>query len=153
MAHPSNRKYDPPPGTVAVGTHVEVELSTVEGDAERLGFDIVPDAAADFAAGFLGASTPLARAIMGRSAGTVVPYAAGDIVRATILAVRLSERAADTDAAAARDAATREAVERAKTEDTIRLALTFSSKWGDYDPTPLEPNAQDADESDDDPAG
>jgi hypothetical protein len=153
VAQPNNRKYDPPPGLVALGTHVEVELSTVEGDAERLAFDIVPDEAADFTAGFLGASTPLARAIMGRPTGTVVPYVAGDIVRATILSVRLSERAADTDAAAARDAATREAVERAKTEDTIRLALTFSSKWGDYDPTPLEPNAQDEDEPDEDPAG
>jgi hypothetical protein len=153
VAQPNNRKYDPPAGLVALGTHVEVELSTVEGDAERLAFDIVPDEAADFAAGFLGASTPLARAIMGRPAGTIVPYVAGDIIRATILSVRLSERAADTDAAAVRDAATREAVERANTEDTIRLALTFSSKWGDYDPMPLEPNAQDEDEPDDDPAG
>ncbi len=156
MANPTTRKYDPPPGIVALGTHVEVELSTVEGDVERLAFDIVPDAAADFATGFLGASTPLARAIMGQPAGMVVPYTAGDIARATILSVRLSERAADADASAARNAATREAVERAKTEDTIRLALTFSSKWGDYDPTPLEPstqNAEDADEPDHDSSG
>jgi len=156
VSNPTTRKYDPPPGIVALGTHVEVELSTVEGDVERLAFDIVPDAAADFAAGFLGASTPLARAILGRPTGKVVPYVAGDIVRATILSVRLSERAADADASAAREAATREAVERAKTEDTIRLALTFSSKWGDYDPTPLEPNTQDADDTDEpdhDPTG
>ncbi len=100
-----------------------------------------PTQAADFAAGFLGASTPLARAIMGRSPGVVVRYAAGDIVEAVILSVRLSERAADDGAAAERDAATREAVQRAKTDETIQLALTFSSKWGDYDPEPLEPGA------------
>ncbi len=141
MANPTTRKYDPPPGIVALGTHVEVELSTVEGDVERLAFDIVPGTAADFATGFLGASTPLARhhgparrhgrALYGRR------HRPGDHP------VRAPERApADADASAARNAATREAVERAKTGDTIRLALTFSSKWGDYDPTPLEPSTQ-----------
>jgi hypothetical protein len=143
------RKYDPPPGVVALGVHVEVELRTVDGDTERLAFDVVPDEAANFAAGFLGASTPLARAIMGRHVGAVVPYAAGDIVEAAILSVRLSERAADADASAAREAATREAVQRAETEDTIRLALTFSSKWGDYDPTPLEPHEPEIDDEPD----
>lgn len=150
----TRRKYDPPPGVVALGTHVEVELRTVDGDTEPLAFDVVPDAAADFAAGFLGASTPLARAIMGRPVGAVVPYAAGDIAEAAILSVRLSDRAADADASASREAATREAVQRAETEDTIRLALTFSSKWGDYDPTPLEPgSAAEEDEPDHDPPG
>ncbi|OQA43294.1 MAG: hypothetical protein BWY52_01908 [Chloroflexi bacterium ADurb.Bin325] len=152
MTKPATQ-YDPPPGIVALGTRVEVELGTVDGDVERLTFDIVPDAAADFAGGFLAASTPLARAIMGRPSGATVPYAAGDIVRATILAVHPSDRPADADASVARDAATRAAVERARTEDTIRLALTFSSKWGDYDPTPLEPNARDTDEPDHDPIG
>jgi hypothetical protein len=123
---------------VALGTRIEVELLTAEGDSEALAFDIVPDDAADFAAGFLGASTPLARAIMGRPAGSRVLYSAGDIVEVHIVSVARSERAADRDAAAERDAATRDAVNRAETEDTIRLALTFSSKWGDYDPEPLE---------------
>jgi hypothetical protein len=121
-----------------LGTRVAIELVTAEGDSEELAFDVVPDDAADFDAGFLGASTPLARAIMGRPAGSRVRYTVGDIVEVRVLSVARSERSADQDAAAERDAATREAVNRAEAEDTIRLALTFSSKWGDYDPEPLE---------------
>ena len=69
------------------------------GDSERLTFDIVPDRAADFTAGFLGAGTPLAQAIMGRPAGSVVPYRVGDMAEVHILAVALSERRAADDAA------------------------------------------------------
>lgn len=134
-------RYDPPPGLVALGTEVEVELIARDGDAERLVFDIVPEQAADFDAGFLAVTTPLARAIVGRSAGVEVPYRMGDVVRVRILSVRRSERSPEHSAAAERDAATREAVQRAKTDETIQLALTFSSKWGDYDPEPLEPGA------------
>ncbi len=131
-------QYDPPPGIVALGTEVEVELISRDGDAERLTFDIVPEQAADFDAGFLAVTTPLARAIVGRSAGAQVAYRMGDVVRVKVLSVRRSRRRAEHGAAAERDAATREAVERAKTDETIQLALTFSSKWGDYDPEPLE---------------
>ena len=134
----SKPQYDPPPGLVAVGTEVEVELVSRDGEAERLRFDIVPEQAADFEAGFLAVTTPLARAIVGRSAGAEVPYRRGDVVKVRVLSVRRSERQAEHGAAAERDAATRDAVQRAKTDETIQLALTFSSKWGDYDPEPLE---------------
>lgn len=137
----SSPAYDPPPGLVALGTHVEVELIARDGETERLAFDIVPEQAADFDAGFLAITTPLARAIVGRSAGVEVPYRMGDVVRVRILSVRRSDRQAAHDAAAERDAATREAVQRARTDETVQLALTFSSKWGDYDPEPLEPGA------------
>lgn len=130
-------KYDPYPGLVALGTHVEIELRSETGDTERLAFDIVPDAAADFAAGFLAAGTPLARAILGRPAGAVVPYRQADIVEARILSVRPSQRLADAAAAEARKAATQEAVARAVTEESVQLALTVNVKWGDYDPEPL----------------
>ena len=130
--------YDPPPGLVALGARVEVELISRDGESELLAFDIVQEQAADFEAGFLAISTPLARAIVGRPAGSEVPYRMGDVVKVRILSIARSERKADHDAAAEREASTREAVQRAKTDDTIQLALTFSSKWGDYDPTPLE---------------
>ncbi len=130
-------KYDPHPGLVALGTHVEVELIAESGERERLAFDIAPDAAADFAAGFLGASTPLAKAIIGQPAGAIVPYRQADIVEARIASVRLSQRPADETAAEARQAATQEAVARAKTDDLVQLALTVNVKWGDYDPEPL----------------
>jgi hypothetical protein len=131
-------RYDPYPGFVALGTRVEVELVAQAGDRERLAFDIVPDRAADFAAGFLGASTPLAQAIMGRPEGSSVPYRVGDLVEARILTVTLSERTADGSAAESRNAATQEAVERAKTDELVQLALTVNVKWGEYDPEPLE---------------
>lgn len=130
-------KYDPPPGLVALGTHVEIDLIADSGETERLAFDIVPDAAADFAAGFLAASTPLARAIMGRPAGTVAPYRQADIIEARIVSVRISQRSADQAAAEARQAMTQEAVARAKTDELVQLALTVNVKWGDYDPEPL----------------
>lgn len=132
------RQYDPAPGLVALGTRVELELVDRHGAVEALAVDIVPDAAADLDAGFLGISTPLARAIVGRPAGSRAPYHMGDLVEVRIVSVMRSARVADVGAAAAREAATREAVDRAATEETIQLALTFSSKWGDYDPTPLE---------------
>jgi hypothetical protein len=131
-------RYDPHPGLVALGTRVEVELISEFGDSERIAFDLVPDRAADFASGFLGASTPLARAIMGHAAGSVVPYRVGDMAEVHILGVTLSERLADGDAAEARNAATQEAVERAKTDELVQLALTVNVKWGGYDPEPLE---------------
>lgn len=131
-------RYDPYPGLVALGACVEVELVDQAGEGERLTFDIVPDRAADFAAGFLGASTLLAQAIMGHPVGSVVPYLVGDLAEVRILAVTLSERLADGDAAEARNAATQEAVERAKTDELVQLALTVNVKWGGYDPEPLE---------------
>lgn len=130
-------QYDPPPGLVALGTRVTVELVNRHGERETLTFDIVPDAAADLDAGFLAAGAPLGRAIMGRPSGSRVPYRLGDLVEVWIVQVTRSERAPDADAAESREAATRAAVDRAATEETIQLALTFSSKWGDYDPTPL----------------
>jgi hypothetical protein len=101
----------------------------------------VPEQAADFEAGFLAVTAPLARAIVGRPAGSQVAYRMGDIVSVRILSVETSQRRAEEDAAAAREATTREAVERAKTDETIQLALTFSSKWGDYDPSHLDRDA------------
>jgi hypothetical protein len=144
--------YDPPPGLVAVGSRVEVELVSRDGEVEHLAFDIVPEQAADFEAGFLAVTAPLARAIVGRPPGSEVPYRMGDIVRVRILTVQRSSRRAEADAAAAREATTREAVERAKTDETIQLALTFSSKWGDYDPSHLDRDSAGEDPAPDDAA-
>ena len=133
------RQYDPYPGLVSLGSCVEVELVDQAGVSERLTFDIVPDSAADFTAGFLGAGTPLAQAIMGRPAGSVVPYRVGDMAEVHIRAVALSERRAADDAAEARQVLTQEAVERAKLDEMVQLALTVNVKWGDYDPEGIVP--------------
>jgi|WetSurMetagenome_2_1015567.scaffolds.fasta_scaffold33023_2 hypothetical protein len=134
-------RYDPHPGLAALGTRIEVEMVSELGDSERLTFDIVPDSAADFTAGFLGAGTPLAQAIMGRPAGSVVPYRVGDLVELHILTVALSERRAAGDAAEARQALTQEAVKRAKLDEMVQLALTVNVKWGDYDPEGIAPRS------------
>jgi hypothetical protein len=124
---------------VHVGTRVEVEMIDEAGGVERLAFDIVPERAADFSAGFLGARTPLAQAILGEPAGSVAPYALADVVAVRILSVEPSTRAPAPGAAEAREAALRGAVDRSNLEDAVRLALTVDVKWGDYDPEGIEP--------------
>jgi hypothetical protein len=125
---------------VSLGTHVEVELTTVSGTSERLAFDVVPDDEADFTAGFLGTGTPLAQAILGQFAGSRVDYAAADVAEVRILAVTISETAPAGDAAAQREAVIREAVSRSNLADAQRLAMTVDVKWGDYDPEGIEAN-------------
>jgi cell pole-organizing protein PopZ len=128
---------------VHIGTHVEVELLDESGGAEHMAFDIVPESAADFSKGFLGAGTPLARAILGEQPGRVVPYGLADIAAVRILSVVTSQRIPDDDAAAVRKAAVREAVSKSNLEDAVRLALTVDVKWGDYDPEGIEPKGND----------
>jgi hypothetical protein len=118
---------------IKIGSYVEVELISATGETECLAFDLVRDAAADFAVGFLGVSTPLGQAIVGRPAGVTVPYRLADVVAVRIVSVTESRRVPDAGAAAARQAVAREAVERHDREEMARLSLTFSSKWGDWD--------------------
>jgi hypothetical protein len=124
---------------VHVGTRVEVELIDAAGGTERLAFDVVPESAADFSAGFLGAGTPLAQAILGEVAGATVSYRLADVVAVRVLSVEPSRRAPEAGAAQAREALLREAVDKSNLEDAVRLALTVDVKWGDYDPEGLEP--------------
>jgi hypothetical protein len=119
---------------VAVGTHVEVELIDEAGASERLVFDLVPDRQADFASGFLGESTPLAQAILGKTAGCVVPYRVGDVVEASILTVTLDARVPVEDVAAKRQAVIQQAVAESERISDMVFALAVGSKWGDYDP-------------------
>jgi hypothetical protein len=126
--------------TVHVGTRVEVELIDDAGGIERLAFDVVPERAADFSSGFLGAGTPLAQAILGERAGSVVAYRLADVVAVRVLSVAPSVRSPQPGAAEAREAVLREAVDKSNLEDAVRLALTVDVKWGDYDPEGIEPS-------------
>jgi hypothetical protein len=125
---------------VAVGSHVEVELIAESGEREHLAFDIVPDAEADFASGFLGEGTPLARAILGGRAGAVVPYQMGDVTQVRILAVGEGTRARDGDAATERQAIIQRAISKSDLADAVRFALTVDQKWGDTDPEGIASN-------------
>ena len=122
---------------IRTGMHVELELVTRGGDAEALSLDLVPDASADFGRGFLGEGTPLAAAILGRTAGSIVPYAQGDLREIRILAVSPASAAPDEGVAARREARLHEAVEKSDRTSAMIFATSYSSKWGDYDPAPL----------------
>ena len=121
------------PPVVSLGARVQVELVDEGGGVEALDLVLVPDADADLARGFLGQGTPLGRAIAGHEAGSELPYRLGDIVAVRILAV-VPDDVPDTGAAAKRQAALQQAVERSDAVDMARLALTVDVKWGSYDP-------------------
>jgi len=122
------------PLRVGLGLHVEVELVGESGASERLVFDIVPDAQADFVHGFLGVSTRLAQAILGQSAGSIVPYQVGDAVEVRILSVMPGVRAPSDDVAARRQAVIQQAIAQSDLISDMAFALAVGSKWGDYDP-------------------
>lgn len=119
---------------VQIGAHVELELIDEQGGCEPLAVDIVKAQSADLAQGFLGANTPLARAIRGLAAGAEAPYAMGDIRRVRILSVTPSQVVAPADAKARREAALQKALQDAERTNAEIFASSFSGKWGDYDP-------------------
>ncbi len=119
------------------GRHVELEIRYAGGEVEQLSLDLVPDSAADFEQGFLGQGTPLAKAILGRAAGEVVPYRVGDALEVRILSVAASLSAQPTDLSERREETLRKALRDSDRTSTILFASSYSSKWGDYDPTPL----------------
>jgi hypothetical protein len=122
------------PLQVGIGTHVEVELEDESGASERLAFDVVPDAQADFAHGFLGVGTPLAQAILGQAAGSIVSYQVGDVVKVRILSVTLGVSPSSADVEAKRQAVIQQAIAQSERINDMAFALAVGSKWGDYDP-------------------
>jgi hypothetical protein len=119
---------------VGIGVHVELELVDEQGQCEPLAVDIVKTQAADLAHGFLGANTPLARALRGQTAGADVSYSMGDIRRVHIVRVTPSQTIAPTDAKERREAVLQKALSDAERTNAEMFAASFSSKWGDYDP-------------------
>lgn len=122
------------PLTVAAGTHIDIELVNDAGLCEPLALEVVADEQADFTNGFLGLSTPLAQALLGQAAGSIVAYRQGDVVQVRILQVAASARTPIGDAAARRQAVLQQAVAEAERVSDMVFALAVGSKWGDYDP-------------------
>ncbi len=127
---------------VSLGSSVEIEMIDESGAGERLALVVVPDKEADFAAGFLGAGTPLAKALLGQRLGSVVAYKQGDIREVRILSVTPGARVPRTGADASRQAVIEKALDKADLEDALRLALTVDVKWGEYDPEALVPKEE-----------
>jgi len=130
------------PPKVGPGSSVEVELVDESGTAERLSLVVVPDREADFIAGRLGVSTPLAQALLGRQAGSVLAYRMGDYVQARLLSVTRGA-VPRSDAEANRQAVLQEAIDKSEMAETLRLALTVDVKWGSYDPEGIVPDDPD----------
>jgi hypothetical protein len=123
---------------VWTGRHVELDLKYETGETEHLSLDIVPDNAADFDRGFLGESTPLARAILGKEAGEVVRYMAGDAVEARVISVSAELQDQPSDLSERRDEMTRKALQHSDDISAIIYASSMSNKWGEYDPGILQ---------------
>ena len=135
------------PPKVALGSRVEIELVDESEAAEKLNLTLVPDRQADFEAGLLGVSTPLARVLLGQRAGSTLRYRQGDIVEVRVLDVARG-LLPQGDAEAARQAIIDEAIDKSDLADAIQLALTVNVKWGDYDPAALVPAEPEEEEQD-----
>lgn len=122
------------PEEIAIGCRVEVRLKDRGDKEEQLTFVIVPAEAADFAKGYLGENTPLARALLGETAGAIIPYLKDDIYSIEVLSVTKSDVNPPTDAAEKRAASLRKTTRQVQDTSARIFASSFSGKWGDYDP-------------------
>src|SRR5262249_21203573 len=125
---------------VAENTMVALELIGKGKMREKLAFVLVPDAAADFDKGLLGMGTPLAKTIMGHAAGETLDYKRGDILQVKLLAVQENTQAVDAAPGESREETLRRARDKAQHANMVSFALTFDSKWGDYDPENIQEN-------------
>ncbi len=136
-------EQDTPSLAAETGRHVEVEMVYEGGEVEQLSLDIVPDAAADFARGMLGESTPLARAIHGHAAGSVIPYHEGDALQVRVLAVSGGLLNQPVDLTKRRQETERKAIRRSDQTNLIIFASSVNNKWGDYDPGAIQEDDED----------
>lgn len=121
-----------------IGMHVEIEFLYESGESEQITLDLVPDNAADYPRGFLGASTPLAKALIGNTPGSRILYHAGDIKQVRLLAVHRGLRAPAEDLSERREETYRKAVDDSHRTNILLAASAMNSKWGAYDLQPLD---------------
>ena len=122
----------------SLGACVDLELMSKTTVLERLTVELVPDQEADFDAGQLGVSTPLAQAILGRAVGALVPYRRGDIEAVRIVTVTPDVHRPTDEVTANRQAVIQTAINKSDQANAIQFALTVENKWGGYDPTGIE---------------
>lgn len=122
---------------IAIGCHVELYLIDRAGKKDQLSVDIVPDESADFTQGFLGAGTPLARALMGERAGITIPYLKDDIYAIEVVSVTESTNKPPEDSIKKRKAKMDKTIQEVEHTSAVVFASSFSGKWGDYDPDSL----------------
>ncbi len=125
------------PPVVSVGARIQLELIEQRGGQERLTVELVVDSAADMANNLLGEGTPLARAILGRKAGDVVPYKVGEMKEVCILSIEPGQITVD-DLSERRTAARDKMIKDADKTSRLIFGSAVSSKWGSYEPDQLE---------------
>lgn len=123
---------------VEPGCNVEIKFLSRAGGSERLEFDLVPDHQADYQAGFLGVSTPLAQAILGEKAGITVPYFTDELMAVEIISIRASTRIPDPDSAARRQDALQDTKDQIEFTNAVLFAASVNTKWGAYDADGLD---------------
>jgi hypothetical protein len=138
MKENTDQSFEQTDQVAGVGSLVTIDLIDRSGQIERLSLQIVPDASADFSKGFLGQGTPLARAIQGRSAGSLVPYSVGDMRQVRILSVQPALSSPPTNIDARRQETINKAIEDSERTSAIIFASSYTGKWGDYDPGAIE---------------
>ena len=118
---------------ITLHSRVTVELVDTAGEVERREFTIVTARQADFKSGLLDENTPLARSLLGKSAGEIAPYAVGDLKEIRILSVESGEANHNHTAAEKRRAAVRKATVQSEITNQMIFASAIGSKWGDYE--------------------
>ena len=129
MSKESNRD---PNAQVGIGCLVEIELINQQGDCELMTFTLVREQSANIEQNLLAANTPLAKAILGKFAGRVVPHKMGDIQSVRIVSVQRGHLDAPADTAERRAAILKKARAAAERTNAEMFAASFNGKWGDY---------------------
>jgi hypothetical protein len=121
-----------------IGTYVQIRLHYRSEKREHLEFDLVPDEQADYQAGFLGASTHLAQAILGEKIGVMIPYFTDELMAVEIIAIRESTRKPESDTITQREAALQNAQDQIEFTNAVLFAASVDTKWGEYDADGLD---------------
>jgi hypothetical protein len=136
---------------IDLGMKVILDLISIDG-ADRMEVEIVEDRFADIRLGFLGISTPLAKAILGHSAGDLVPFLVEGTDDVRIIEVFPSGKALPHDVADRRQETIRKAIDQSDRTNAVIFASSFSGKWGDYDPSSfLDNGSSDQENEEEDP--
>jgi hypothetical protein len=127
---------------IVVGCQVEVNLIDRVGRREYLKIIIVKDESADFAQGYLGESTTLAKSLLGEKSGTTIPYLKDDILGIEILSVTKTNYEPAENVAEKRMAMMEKTRQEIEETNAMVFASSFSGKWGDYDPDSIPKQEQ-----------
>jgi len=126
--------------TVKLGTQIELELIYRSDQKETLLIDLVLDLQSDIKNGYLGISTPLAKAILGETSGIAVPYFTNELQAVKILTIQKTIRDPDTSISSRRGKAIQKTLAEIEFRNAILFASSANTKWGSYDDEGLDFN-------------